>query len=171
MGLAQTLFGFRGRIPRRTWWIWTLVLSAVMMGALAAVFIHVGKDNFENIVAFDLSSRSLQAFLALSAFVTWIGIALGAKRLHDRNIRGFWVVFPALITTAIIAMRNTGHGGTFEEPSVAVHLLTLASMGFNLWLLVVCGFLKGTLGPNRFGADPLGATKADQSLGAPGVSG
>ena len=69
MGLAQTLFGFRGRIPRRTWWIWTLVLSVVMIGAFAAVLIHVGKDNFENIVAFDLSSRSLQVFLALSAVV------------------------------------------------------------------------------------------------------
>ena len=69
MGLAQTLFGFRERIPRRTWWIWTLVLSVVTIGAFAAVLIHVGKDNFENIVAFDLSSRSLQVFLALSAVV------------------------------------------------------------------------------------------------------
>jgi uncharacterized membrane protein YhaH (DUF805 family) len=155
MGLAQKLFGFRGRIPRRTWWIWTLVLSVVMMGALAAVFIHVGKDNFENVVAFDLSSRSLQVFLALSAFISWIGIALGAKRLHDRNIRGFWVVIPALITIAIIALQNTGHGGTFEHPSIPVHVLTLASMGFNLWLLVQCGFLKGTQGPNRFGPNPL----------------
>ena len=50
MGLAQTLLGFRGRIPRRTWWMWALVLSVMMIGAFAAVLIHVGKDNFENIV-------------------------------------------------------------------------------------------------------------------------
>lgn len=155
MGLAQTLFGFRGRIPRSTWWTWTLVLSVVMIGAFAAVLIHVGKDNFENIVAFDLSSRSLRVFLAVSAFVSWIGIALGAKRLHDRDIRGFWVVIPLLITIAIIVLQNTGHGGTYEHQSVPVQVLSLVSMGFNLWLLVQCGFLKGTQGPNRFGPDPL----------------
>ena len=160
MGLAQTLFGFRGRIPRRTWWIWTLVLSVVMIGAFAAVLIHVGKDNFENIVAFDLSSRSLQVFLALSAVVSWIGIALGAKRLHDRDIRGFWVVIPTLITIAIIVLQSTGHGGTFEHQSVPVQVLSLVSMGFNLWLLVQCGFLRGTQGPNRWGPDPLGAPSA-----------
>ncbi|MCJ7599130.1 MAG: DUF805 domain-containing protein [Methyloceanibacter sp.] len=126
------MFGFRGRIPRRTWWIWTLVLSVVMMGAFASVLIHVGKDNFENIVAFDLSSRSLRVFLAISALISWIGIALGAKRLHDRDIRGFWVVIPTLITIAIVALQNTGHGGSIEHPSVAIHILTLASMGFNL---------------------------------------
>jgi len=74
------------------------------MGAFASVLIHVGKDNFENIVAFDLSSRSLRVFLAISALISWIGIALGAKRLHDRDIRGFWVVIPTLITIAIVAL-------------------------------------------------------------------
>ena len=33
----------------------------------------------------------------------------------------------------------------------------LASVGMigGLWYLIECGFLKGTTGPNRFGADPL----------------
>jgi uncharacterized membrane protein YhaH (DUF805 family) len=61
-------------------------------------------------------------------------------------------------------LQNTGHGGTFEHQSVPVQVLSLVSMGFNLWLLVQCGFLRGTQGPNRWGPDPLGAPSASQSL-------
>ncbi len=156
MGLAQTLFGFRGRIPRRTWWIWTLVLSVVMMGAFAAVLIHVGKDNFENIVAFDLVEPQLAAcFSRFRPSSAGSASHSAPSACTIATFSGFWVVIPALITIAIIVLQNTGHGGTFEHPSIPVHVLTLASMGFNLWLLVQCGFLKGTQGPNRFGPDPL----------------
>jgi len=61
-------------------------------------------------------------------------------------------------------LQSTGHGGTFEHQSVPVQVLSLVSMGFNLWLLVQCGFLRGTQGPNRWGPDPLGAPSASQSL-------
>jgi uncharacterized membrane protein YhaH (DUF805 family) len=158
MGLAQTLFGFRGRIMRRTWWLWTLLLIAVMVGAVAAVLIHVGKDNMENIMAFDLHSRSLVALLVVVGVVTWIGIALGAKRLHDRDIRGFWVVIPTLIGIAIGVLQHAGRGGTLEHPSLTVNLLSLISTCFGLWLLVQCGFLKGTPGPNRWGPAPVANT-------------
>ena len=142
-----------------------------MLAAVAIVFFHVGKDNIPNVVAYDLSSRSVIALLVVYAIGNWIAVALSAKRLHDRDIRGFWAAIPTMLAIAIIVLQNRGHGGTMEHPSTAMNLLSLASSVFSLGLLVVCGFLKGTQGPNRFGADPLGATNADQSLSAPGVSG
>ena len=33
----------------------------------------------------------------------------------------------------------------------------VVAIGFGLWLFVELGFLKGKQGPNRYGADPLGA--------------
>lgn len=33
-----------------------------------------------------------------------------------------------------------------------------------LWLLFEIGFLRGTVGPNRFGDDPLGALQPDTKL-------
>jgi uncharacterized membrane protein YhaH (DUF805 family) len=158
MGLAQTLFGFRGRISRRTWWLWMIPLVLGMLAAVAIVFIHVGKDNMANVVAYDLSSRSVIALLVVYAIGNWIAVALSAKRLHDRDIRGFWAAIPTLIAIAIVVVQNRGHGGTMEHPSTAINLLSLASAAFSLWLLVVCGFLKGTQGPNRWGPDPLGPT-------------
>jgi uncharacterized membrane protein YhaH (DUF805 family) len=34
----------------------------------------------------------------------------------------------------------------------------------SIWLCVEIGFARGTQGPNRFGPDPLDATKADAQL-------
>jgi uncharacterized membrane protein YhaH (DUF805 family) len=156
MGLSQTLFGFRGRISRRTWWLWIIPLMVGMLAALGIVLAHVGKDNMPNILAYDLRSRSVIALLVVYAIGNWIAIALSAKRLHDRDIRGFWAVIPTLIAIAIIVLQNRGLGGTTEEPSTAINLLSLASGVSSLGLFVVCGFLKGTPGPNRWGPDPLG---------------
>lgn len=53
----------------------------------------------------------------------WFGLAAGAKRCHDRNRSGW---FQAIALIPII-------GG--------------------IWLLIELGFLRGTVGPNRFGPD------------------
>lgn len=54
-----------------------------------------------------------------------IGVLNTIKRLHDRDKSGWWV------------------------------LISLVPIIGSLWLLIECGFLKGTDGENRFGADPL----------------
>jgi uncharacterized membrane protein YhaH (DUF805 family) len=51
---------------------------------------------------------------------------VNAKRLHDRDKSGWWV------------------------------LITLISILGDLWLVVECGCLRGTVGENRYGPDPLG---------------
>ena len=65
--------------------------------------------------------------LLFGILVTWISIAVGIKRFHDRNKSGVWVL---IIFVPVIG---------------------------SLWYLIECGFLKGTTGPNNYGPDPLGA--------------
>jgi len=55
----------------------------------------------------------------------WPSIAVGAKRCHDR-----------------------GRSGWFQ-------LILLIPVAGVVWLLVELGFLRGTVGENRFGPDPL----------------
>ena len=55
----------------------------------------------------------------------WIGLVLSVKRWHDRNKSGRWI------------------------------LINLVPVVGWLWHLIECGFLRGTIGPNRFGQDPL----------------
>jgi uncharacterized membrane protein YhaH (DUF805 family) len=52
-------------------------------------------------------------------------IVLYAKRWHDRDKSGWWT------------------------------LISFVPIIGGLWMLIECGFLKGTDGPNRFGPDPL----------------
>jgi uncharacterized membrane protein YhaH (DUF805 family) len=58
--------------------------------------------------------------------LAWPTIAISVKRWHDRDHSGWWV------------------------------LVALVPIVGWLWMLVANGFLQGTPGANRFGADPLG---------------
>jgi len=61
----------------------------------------------------------------VNVLLLWPAVAVSAKRWHDRDKSAWWV------------------------------LLVLVPVVGWLWTLVVNGFLRGTPGPNRFGADPL----------------
>lgn len=55
----------------------------------------------------------------------WIGLALSVKRWHDRDKSAWWI------------------------------LIALVPVIGGIWAFVENGFLRGTDGPNRYGADPL----------------
>ena len=63
-------------------------------------------------------------------------LAAGVKRCHDRDRTG-WFLLVSLIPIV---------GG--------------------IWLLIELGFLRGTIGPSRFGSDPLGGTGGYQPIAA-----
>lgn len=69
--------------------------------------------------------------VALSLFVIWfpvivIGVIIQIRRWHDINASGWWIL--------LNAVPYLGSAAT----------------------IIVCGFIPGTRGPNRFGPDPLG---------------
>jgi uncharacterized membrane protein YhaH (DUF805 family) len=78
-----------------------------------------------------LGTFSEQGYGAVSGIVSLImiypAIMLYAKRWHDRGKSGWWTL-----------------------------ILILPVIGW-LWMLIECGFLRGTEGPYRFGPDPLAA--------------
>jgi uncharacterized membrane protein YhaH (DUF805 family) len=61
-------------------------------------------------------------------FAVWTGLALQIKRWHDRDKSWVWIFISFI-------------------PLVGA-----------IWVLVECGFLDGTQGPNRFGPSPKGIT-------------
>ncbi len=78
----------------------------------------------------DLGPNAIQGiFLVvvgiLGIALSYCGIILAIKRFHDRGKSGWWV------------------------------LISLVPLIGGLWFLIECGFLRGTTGRNRFGADPL----------------
>ncbi|MDJ0792227.1 MAG: DUF805 domain-containing protein [Acidimicrobiia bacterium] len=63
--------------------------------------------------------------VTMGFLVLWPYLALQIKRWHDRDKSGWWV------------------------------LIGLIPLIGNLWVLIECGFLAGTPGPNVYGPDPL----------------
>jgi uncharacterized membrane protein YhaH (DUF805 family) len=65
-------------------------------------------------------------YVIVSIASIYFSLAVYAKRWHDRDKSGWWT------------------------------LIVLVPIVGGLWLLIECGMLSGSKGPNRFGADPLG---------------
>jgi uncharacterized membrane protein YhaH (DUF805 family) len=125
--MTNLLFGFQGRTNRAKFWLVAvalLVIEIIVLGVLC------GGAMMSDDPQQALASLGPVAGIVLVIFglaITWITIAVGIKRFHDRNKSGVWVL---IIFVPVI-------GG--------------------LWYLIECGFLRGTPGPNDYGPDPLAA--------------
>jgi len=108
---VQLYMGLHGRVNRRGFWLYgvlaLLVVGMVLMALLEIAGFH--PDRAEYIV---------------NALIAWPAISVSAKRWHDRDKSGWWV------------------------------LVALIPLIGQLWALIDNGFLRGTRGPNRFGPEP-----------------
>ena len=78
------------------------------------------------------------------------GILVGIKRLHDRNKSGWWVL---LYWVAPFVMLSVGFAGGL--PEMAVNIVGFLALAIGLWGLIELGGLRGTIGQNKYGPDPL----------------
>jgi uncharacterized membrane protein YhaH (DUF805 family) len=88
----------------------------------------------------------------------WIGLALGAKRLHDRNKSAWWLLLFWLMPQALHAVGERMEGSGL--------ILALTAYAILIWALVELGFLPGTAGPNRYGASARDGARARIEAGA-----
>jgi uncharacterized membrane protein YhaH (DUF805 family) len=65
------------------------------------------------------------SYLFINFLGLWASLAITVKRYHDRNKLGGWILIGII-------------------PYVGW-----------IWMIIELGFLKGTVGPNQFGTDPL----------------
>jgi uncharacterized membrane protein YhaH (DUF805 family) len=78
----------------------------------------------------------------------WIGLALGAKRLHDRDKSAWWLLVFYALPTILSTVADRMEDAQF----IVLHIV---SFGISVWAFVEIGCLRGTVGPNRYGPDPL----------------
>ena len=136
------LFGFSGRINRAKFW---LALSIYVVFFFAVV----------GVTAAVASSMTTVFGAALAAYVPLIvsGVAVGTKRLHDRNKSAWWL---AVFYAGPLLLNLLGYyvlGG--DESNTINQVVTYLSFALNVWTLVELGCLRGTIGGNRYGGDPL----------------
>ena len=124
---------FKGRASRSEFWwfcLFTLIMNFVV-ALLGSLLPALG-----SIVS------AVQALWLLLPTVS-----VSTRRLHDRNLSGWWQALPLAATLPAVA-------GAVLEANWLLMLAGCAAGLASLWLLIFYA-LKGTAGPNRFGPDPL----------------
>ena len=125
--MQSLLFSFSGRLNRAKFWL----VHVVMWIVVAIVFgvIYGGAMSAADPAAAmqQVGTGASIVMAVVYVLITWIGLAVAAKRWHDRNKSAWWI------------------------------LIAFVPVVGALWYLIECGFLRGTVGPNTYGPDPLAA--------------
>jgi uncharacterized membrane protein YhaH (DUF805 family) len=139
MDWAYLLDSFHGRISRKPFWI---AFGVVGIANLLVYFIAETIDGDRLSAIFDL-------------VFTYPQFAIAAKRGQDRNLPPWLVgvVFALSVILDLLVVLNLA--GSEDEPNVIAVVLSIAMMVLGVALLIELGFRRGTVGPNRYGPDPL----------------
>lgn len=148
-------FGFEGRINRAKFWLATLVSTLVgiaVEAARAAAGWLGASDDFGHPVLSQTLCFGFELALWLSC------LAVAAKRLHDRDKSGWWLLALYVAPIAGFFLAYLVGSMNSEVGGLAVRLCILAVFAFFIWFFVELGCLPGTRGYNRYGRDPLATT-------------
>jgi uncharacterized membrane protein YhaH (DUF805 family) len=142
MDWTHYLFSFNVRINRAKYWLFLVITIGVVFAASV-----VGA------AAASIPGAVIAAIFA-SIVLIYPSLAVAAKRLHDREKSAWWLlvfyVLPAFLSGVSEATASEG----------AAFILSAASVVVSIWGLIELGFLRGTSGPNAYGADPLAAAQS-----------
>jgi uncharacterized membrane protein YhaH (DUF805 family) len=146
MTILQKLFSFQGRLRRRDYWLYNILLVLGALVVLVPVILALG-------LAADDARLSL-----LGLILTWPSMALLVKRIHDRDKTGrmaliYWI--PSLVSTGLSFIPEFGLGGLKVFLDIGTGMI-------GLWFLVEFGFMDGTQGPNEYGPSPKGVVPKEK---------
>jgi len=132
--IGKVLFSFKGRIPRSTYWIFSIPVN-LAIAALLRLLLSLGdagpapaaRSALPRVEEAVTDNRPLIAAAIIIAYLPllWIKLAVLAKRWHDQNRSANWLLFTFIPVVGAVV--------NFIE----------------------CGCSRGTRGSNRYGPDPL----------------
>ena len=125
--MQSLLFSFQGRVNRAKFWLVHLAMWVAVAVAFGVVLGGAAMSSDPTAALRSVGLIGGIVLLVVYILAIWIGLAVAAKRWHDRNKSAWWILIAFV-------------------PAVGA-----------FWYLIECGFLKGTTGGNKYGADPLGA--------------
>jgi uncharacterized membrane protein YhaH (DUF805 family) len=152
------MFGFSGRLNRAPYWKSILVAMAFIPAAVILVIPYIAIEHPE--VSQQSQSMSPLGIATIAALCLLVlaylvfAFAIMVKRMHDRNKSAWWIV-PFFAIPEVLGLVIDPKLHPIDMPlglRLALNLLVLA---LSLWAFVELGCLRGTVGDNRFGPDPL----------------
>lgn len=158
MSWGDVLFGFHGRINRKTFWAGWLTVS--IAGALLIAFlasVATGDPLSPEIWRTPAGKEStwVPVWFTWLAFLAWPLSALAIKRLHDRD-RPPWLWYVYYGTTIVFSMPPLKNmSGAELGPLGSVVMIWL--LVFGIYVFFELAVLRGTPGANAHGAGTLPA--------------
>jgi uncharacterized membrane protein YhaH (DUF805 family) len=147
MNFGQLLFSFQGRINRAKYWL--AVLIYVIVGLVMATISYIA----------DQATPAQLLSLIVNIGVAVSSIAVGIKRLHDRDKSGWWLLLFYLVPSLLMGIGAVafyyGIGDESAGGIIGGSIAYILGLVFLIWAFIELGCLRGTPGPNRFGPDPL----------------
>jgi uncharacterized membrane protein YhaH (DUF805 family) len=148
MSFTDLYFASRGRISRKTWWIGVAGLIVWNIIVFFVLWTMFGPSLFLTFVGrlFNFVFNLLNIFLAYN---------LAVKRFNDRErpiinaqaVAGFWG-----FKSVTDLFRITGDPWAQNWMD---QLILLVGTGIGLWYFIELGCMRGTVGPNAHGEDPV----------------
>ena len=119
------LFSFQGRINRAKFWLVHVAMWVVVAIVFSVILGSAAMSSDPQAALQSVGVVGGLVLLVVYILALWIGLAIAAKRWHDRD-KSAWCILIVFVPVV----------GPF-------------------WYLIECGFLRGTTGANKYGSDPL----------------
>ena len=142
MNWGHLFFKFDGRVNRAKFWIAALIFAAI--NVVLAILGYVTDQS----VVFQALNSMLGIVILISS------IAVGVKRLHDRNKSGWYLLLFYLVPSILVVI-GVLIGAFMEDSTIIATVLGLLALAIGVWAFVEMGCLRGTIGVNQYGPDPV----------------
>ncbi len=139
----------KGRIARQEFWLGLIVILGVTIAGQLQLDPALAQRPTEPIKPPGLGSTLLNLVLV------WPSAMISIKRFNDRD-RPSWV--GVSLGIAMVGMTIANYFGLLLDPETMgseEKTVFFALLMFVVWAMVDNGLLRGTIGPNRYGPDPL----------------
>jgi uncharacterized membrane protein YhaH (DUF805 family) len=142
MNWGHLFFKFDGRVNRAKFWIAALIFAAI--NVVLAILGYVTDQS----VVFQALNSMLGIVILISS------IAVGVKRLHDRNKSGWYLLLFYLVPSILVVI-GVLLGAFVEDSTIIATVLGLLAFAIGVWAFIEMGCLRGTIGVNQYGPDPV----------------
>ena len=142
MNWGYLFFQFDGRVSRAKFWIAALIFAAI--NVVLAILGYV----MDQSVVFQALNSMLGIVILISS------IAVGVKRLHDRNKSGWYLLLFYLVPSVLVVI-GVLIGAFVEDSTIIATVLGLLAFAIAVWAFIEMGCLRGTIGINQYGPDPV----------------
>lgn len=165
---------FKGRACRSEFWwfvLFTLIVDVALdfvMGLFMIPLLFKGEFNAESITNVSSPFGIVSLVFALAFLLPSLGVMV--RRLHDTNKSGWWIVVYYLLTAlcmvpVFLLFTMADHSEQFNDKITfalifVVSIMAILLLALAITLLVWC-CQRGTIGPNKYGPDPLEKTYVD----------